>query len=178
MVSGSVLGIRSCNNYCLQLFDRVTAQLSPEPRRRIRTLTRMAEKLQHARQWAGLARDSSPPSQLVPARIALARALVAHHSCARLEADERGLRASWLPSSYERSRWSPMPRGMRTSTGPDGQDFAVTVRLGEIRVGYRVRYWPDHLRWPLRPSGLGRWARPPATRWTCRSPAWYKSRPG
>jgi HD domain len=64
-------------------------------------------------------------------------ALVAHHSCAHLEASERGL-ASELTSEFLREEgvvadalwYADM------TTGPDGQDFDVTVRLGEIQARY------------------------------------------
>ena len=64
-------------------------------------------------------------------------ALVAHHSCAHLEAAERGL-------SSELSTEFPREEGIVAdtlwyadmTTGPDGQDFDVTVRLGEIQARY------------------------------------------
>ena len=66
--------------------------------------------------------------------------LVAHHSCAFIEADERGLAAE-LSSEYE------MPRGDLSdaliycdmTTGPDGRHILVTQRLDDIRA----RYTPD-----------------------------------
>jgi hypothetical protein len=67
-------------------------------------------------------------------------ALVAHHSCAHLEADERGL-AYELGAEFQREEgvvadalWY-----CDMTTGPDGQGFEVSVRLGEIQA----RYGPD-----------------------------------
>ena len=68
--------------------------------------------------------------------------LVANHSCAHLEAWERGL-ASELESEFPREV-SPVADALwyvDMTTGPDGQDFEVTVRLDEIQV----RYGADHV---------------------------------
>jgi len=64
-------------------------------------------------------------------------ALVAHHSCAHLEADERGL-ADELAREFvlEESVIADALWYADMTTGPDGQDFDVTVRLGEIRARY------------------------------------------
>jgi hypothetical protein len=64
-------------------------------------------------------------------------ALVAHHSCAHLEAAERGL-AQELSAEFLREE-GDVPDALwycDMTTGPDGQDFEVTVRLGEIRARY------------------------------------------
>lgn len=68
--------------------------------------------------------------------------LVAYHSCAIYEAEERGLadtlRDEFLPEE------SPVSDALWCSdmtTGPDGQDLTVTERLAEIRE----RYGPDHI---------------------------------
>jgi hypothetical protein len=64
-------------------------------------------------------------------------ALVAHHSCAYLEADERGL-AKELTAEFSRED-SVVADALwyaDMTTGPDGQDFEVSVRLGEIRARY------------------------------------------
>lgn len=73
------------------------------------------------------------------ARIA---SLVAYHSCAIYEAEERGLadilQAEFLPEDSEVADalwYSDM------TTGPDGQDLGVRERLTEIRQ----RYGPDHV---------------------------------
>jgi hypothetical protein len=66
--------------------------------------------------------------------------LVAHHSCAFIEADERGL-AARLAAEYE------MPPGNLSdaliycdmTTGPDGRHIPVAQRLADIRA----RYGPD-----------------------------------
>ena len=67
-------------------------------------------------------------------------ALVAHHSCARLEAAERDLRAD-LENEFglEESPVSDALWYADMTTGPDGQDFEVTDRLAEVRS----RYGPD-----------------------------------
>ncbi len=67
-------------------------------------------------------------------------ALVAHHSCALIEADERGLRpelADEFPSEVSATADALWYADM--TTGPDGQDFDVADRLHEIRS----RYGPD-----------------------------------
>jgi hypothetical protein len=68
--------------------------------------------------------------------------LVANHSCAHLEAAERGL-AAQLAAEFPRedSAIADALWYADMTTGPDGQDFEVTVRLGEIQV----RYGPEHL---------------------------------
>ncbi|MEV0811410.1 HD domain-containing protein [Micromonospora sp. NPDC050200] len=69
-------------------------------------------------------------------------AFVAHHSCAWLEAEERGL-GHVLADEFPREE-SPVTDALCFSdmtTGPDGQDFDVNDRLAEIRS----RYGPDHL---------------------------------
>ncbi|MEU5913633.1 HD domain-containing protein [Micromonospora sp. NPDC047527] len=68
--------------------------------------------------------------------------LVAHHSCASYEADERGLGQA-LSSEFpdEASAVSDALSYSDMTTGPDGQDLTVQERLAEIRE----RYGPDHL---------------------------------
>lgn len=69
-------------------------------------------------------------------------ALVAHHSCAWLEAEERGL-GDVLSTEFPREE-SAVADALCCSdmtTGPDGQDFEVLERLAEIRS----RYGPGHL---------------------------------
>ncbi|HWG98720.1 MAG TPA: HD domain-containing protein [Pilimelia sp.] len=69
-------------------------------------------------------------------------ALVAHHSCALFEADERGLSAV-LAGEFPREK-SPTADALwyaDMTTGPDGADVEVGQRLAEIRQ----RYGPDHL---------------------------------
>ena len=69
-------------------------------------------------------------------------ALVAHHSSALIEADERGL-ADSLATEFGRED-SPLSDALwyaDMTTGPDGQDFEVTERLAEIRS----RYGPEHV---------------------------------
>jgi len=64
-------------------------------------------------------------------------ALVAHHSCAHLEAAERGL-AEDLRAEFPREQ-SVVADALwyaDMTTGPDGQNLDVTVRLGEIRARY------------------------------------------
>ena len=69
-------------------------------------------------------------------------ALVAHHSCALIEADERGLSAV-LAREFpnEESVTADALWYCDMTTGPDGQDFQATERLDEIRL----RYGPDHI---------------------------------
>ena len=66
-------------------------------------------------------------------------ALVAHHSCAQREADERGLDddLAW-EFEHEASPVSDVLWYADMTTGPDGQSLDVTVRLGEIRTRYGV----------------------------------------
>jgi putative nucleotidyltransferase with HDIG domain len=69
-------------------------------------------------------------------------ALVAHHSCALIEADERGL-ADALTAEFA-NEGTPTTDALWYSdmtTGPDGQRFEVTERLDEINQ----RYGPDHV---------------------------------
>ncbi|MGA3563804.1 HD domain-containing protein [Melissospora conviva] len=69
-------------------------------------------------------------------------ALVAHHSCAWLEAEERGLGPT-LAAEFPREE-SAVADALcfaDMTTGPDGQDFEVLGRLAEIRS----RYGPGHL---------------------------------
>jgi hypothetical protein len=75
----------------------------------------------------------------VPERII---ALVAHHSSAITEADERGL-ADDLLAEFEREE-SPTADALwyaDMTTGPDGQHLEVSERLDEIRL----RYGPEHV---------------------------------
>lgn len=68
--------------------------------------------------------------------------LVAHHSCAAVEADERGLE-DVLVVEFPREV-GPMSDALwfcDMTTGPDGQQLAVVQRLAEIRE----RYGPDHV---------------------------------
>ena len=68
--------------------------------------------------------------------------LVAHHSCAHMEAVERGL-ADELVAEFAREE-SAVADALwyaDMTTGPDGQDFEVTVRLDEVVV----RYGTEHL---------------------------------
>jgi len=63
--------------------------------------------------------------------------LVAHHSCAVIEADERGL--SYQLAEEFPNEDSPTADALWYSdmtTGPDGQDYEVTERLSEIRSRY------------------------------------------
>ena len=64
-------------------------------------------------------------------------ALVAHHSCAHIEAEERGL-ANELIAEFPREE-GPVADALwyaDMTTGPDGQEFDVNVRLGEIQARY------------------------------------------
>lgn len=75
----------------------------------------------------------------IPDRVA---ALVAHHSCARFEAEERGL-ADVLSNEFEHEE-SPTADALwyaDMTTGPDGQNLDVHSRLAEIRE----RYGPGHV---------------------------------
>ncbi|MBX7266736.1 HD domain-containing protein [Micromonospora sp. Llam7] len=69
-------------------------------------------------------------------------ALVAHHSCAWLEAEERGL-GEVLAAEFPREKTAVTDALCFSdmTTGPDGQDFEVLERLAEIRS----RYGPEHL---------------------------------
>lgn len=68
--------------------------------------------------------------------------LVANHSCALVEADERGL-AGELAGEFpaECSLTADALWYCDMTTGPDGQDYEVTDRLDEIRT----RYGPGHV---------------------------------
>lgn len=68
--------------------------------------------------------------------------LVAHHSCAVIEAEERGL------ASVLRAEFEPVPEYLASAltfcdmtTSPDGQRVPVTDRLHEIHS----RYGPSHM---------------------------------
>ena len=68
--------------------------------------------------------------------------LVAHHSCALVEADERGL-GDELASEFPREE-SALADALwycDMTIGPDGETVPVTERLNEIRS----RYGPDHV---------------------------------
>ncbi|MET7375855.1 HD domain-containing protein [Micromonospora arida] len=68
--------------------------------------------------------------------------LVAYHSCAAYEADERGLGAVLRAEfSQEESPTSDALWFADMTTGPDGQDLTPEGRLAEIRE----RYGPEHL---------------------------------
>jgi hypothetical protein len=68
--------------------------------------------------------------------------LVAHHSCALFEAEERGL-ADVLASEFEQEHSATADALWYSdmTTGPDGQDFTVRERLAEVRS----RYGPEHI---------------------------------
>ncbi|ROO51576.1 HD domain-containing protein [Micromonospora sp. Llam0] len=69
-------------------------------------------------------------------------ALVAHHSCALFEAEERGLRDELaVEFPQEQSLTADALWYADMTTGPDGHDVAVLDRLAEIEQ----RYGPDHL---------------------------------
>lgn len=60
--------------------------------------------------------------------------LVAHHSCARFEADERGLAAELTEEFQdERSAVTDALWYADMTTGPDGDPVDVAGRLAEIR---------------------------------------------
>jgi hypothetical protein len=68
--------------------------------------------------------------------------LVANHSCATYEADERGV-GDELRREFPGAE-SPLVDALwyaDMTTGPDGQDLSVQARLAEVRE----RYGPDHL---------------------------------
>ncbi|MEU4782237.1 HD domain-containing protein [Micromonospora sp. NPDC023633] len=69
-------------------------------------------------------------------------ALVAHHSCAWLEAEERGL-GEVLAAEFPREETAVTDALCFSdmTTGPDGQNLEVLERLAEIRS----RYGPEHL---------------------------------
>ncbi|MFD6715851.1 HD domain-containing protein [Micromonospora chalcea] len=74
-------------------------------------------------------------------------ALVAHHSCASFEAEERGLGGA-LAKEFPREE-SAVADALwfaDMTTGPDGQDLSVEERLSEIRKRYGpqdlvTRFW-------------------------------------
>ncbi|WP_231934718.1 HD domain-containing protein [Micromonospora viridifaciens] len=69
-------------------------------------------------------------------------ALVAHHSCASYEADERGLGDALMAEfPREQSAVSDALWFADMTTGPDGQDLSAEDRLAEIRL----RYGPNDL---------------------------------
>jgi putative nucleotidyltransferase with HDIG domain len=68
--------------------------------------------------------------------------LVAHHSCAHIEADERGLAAVLF------REFAPAPPGLASAltfsdmtTSPDGEPVSISSRIAEIHQ----RYGPNHL---------------------------------
>jgi hypothetical protein len=74
----------------------------------------------------------------------LVRTLVAHHSCAVIEAEERGLRETLLadfPLSPDAGRLSPALLYADMTTGPTGDRVTVDDRLAEILR----RYPPEHV---------------------------------
>jgi hypothetical protein len=70
----------------------------------------------------------------VPERVVC---LVAHHSCAVIEADERGMAAELLVEfAREESPTADALWYADMTTGPDGQRFDVSERLEEIKSRY------------------------------------------
>ena len=68
--------------------------------------------------------------------------LVAHHSCASYEAEERGMKPDLMAEfPFEEPPTSDALWFADMTTGPDGQDLTVEERLAEIRE----RYGPDDL---------------------------------
>ena len=68
--------------------------------------------------------------------------LVAHHSCAVIEAEERGLDRELLAEfAREESPTADALWYADMTTGPDGQRFDIGERLAEIRA----RYGPEHV---------------------------------
>ena len=67
--------------------------------------------------------------------------LVAHHSCAVVEADERGLSTELAEFPREESPTADALWYCDMTTGPDGERLAVAGRLDEIRK----RYGPGHI---------------------------------
>ncbi len=67
-------------------------------------------------------------------------ALVAHHSCALLEAEERGL-AEVLRSEFTREETSVADAlwYCDMTTGPDGERLTATERIAEIKTRYGLR---------------------------------------
>jgi hypothetical protein len=67
--------------------------------------------------------------------------LVAHHSCALVEADERGLAVELVREFHrEQSELADALWYCDLTTGPDGQDLIVTDRLDEIRTRYGAQH--------------------------------------
>jgi hypothetical protein len=74
----------------------------------------------------------------------LVRTLVAHHSCAVIEAEKRGLRDTLLadfPLTHDAERLSPALLYADMTTGPTGDRVTVDDRLAEILR----RYPPKHV---------------------------------
>lgn len=67
--------------------------------------------------------------------------MVAHHSCAILEAEERGLSAALDEFERPPTEYEDAVCFCDMTTGPSGADVAAPDRLDEIEV----RYGPDHL---------------------------------
>ena len=67
--------------------------------------------------------------------------MVAHHSCAVLEAEERGLSADLLEFARPPRDYEDAVCFCDMTTGPDGATVDARDRLEEIEV----RYGPDHL---------------------------------
>ena len=67
--------------------------------------------------------------------------MVAHHSCAVLEAEERGLSADLEEFARPPGEYEDAVCFCDMTTGPDGLTVDVRDRLDEIEV----RYGPDHL---------------------------------
>jgi hypothetical protein len=66
--------------------------------------------------------------------------LVTYHSCARIEADERGLRDDLVAEfAREQSPKADLLLYCDMTTGPDGQDMDLRERLAEIRRRYGSR---------------------------------------
>lgn len=62
--------------------------------------------------------------------------LVANHSCAVIEAEERGIANEMLPYPYESSLLADALTFADMSTGPLGQRFEVAERIAEIKSRY------------------------------------------
>ncbi|GGR71987.1 hypothetical protein GCM10010197_44230 [Nocardioides luteus] len=67
--------------------------------------------------------------------------MVAHHSCALLEAEERGLSAALDEFERPPAEYEDAVCFCDMTTGPAGADVSAPDRLDEIEV----RYGPDHL---------------------------------
>lgn len=67
--------------------------------------------------------------------------MVAHHSCAELEAEERGLSADIAEFERPPGEYEDAVCFCDMTTGPDGANVPAPDRLDEIEV----RYGPDHL---------------------------------